>query len=134
MATLYIVRGVSGAGKSTFAQVLASSLGINFYEADQFAYDEEGNYNFDVSKLGFYHSACQHAVLSELANGWDVIVSNTFTTEKELAPYLAIAKELDCKVTSLVVENRHGNESIHDVPYTTLVRQEQRLRNSIKLR
>lgn len=134
MTTLYIVRGVSGAGKSTFAKVLATALGINVYEADQFAYDEKGNYNFHPSKLGFYHAACQHAVLSELANGWDVIVANTSTTEKELVPYLAIAEELDCKVVSLVVENRHGNESIHDVPEETLARQEQRLRNSLKLR
>lgn len=134
MTTLYIIRGVSGAGKSTFANILAAALGVNVYEADQFAYDASGNYNFHPSKLGFYHSACQQAVISELGNGWDVIVANTSTTEKELAPYLAIAEELDCKVVSLVVENRHGNASIHDVPEETLVRQEQRLRTSLKLR
>ncbi len=134
MTTLYIIRGCSGSGKSTFAKTLADALKINFYEADHFAIDSLGNYNFDVTKLGFYHAACQQAVLSELANGLDVIVSNTSTTEKELQPYLAVAEELDCKVVSLVVEHRHDGSNIHDVPEETLVRQEQRLRGSIKLR
>lgn len=134
MATLYIIRGCSGSGKSTLAKIMADGLKINFYEADQFAIDSLGNYNFDVTKLGFYHAACQQAVLSELSNGWDVIVSNTSTTEKELKPYLAIAEELGAQVISIVVENRHGNENIHDVPEETLARQEQRLRGSIKLR
>lgn len=134
MTTLYIIRGCSGSGKSTFAKTLANALKINYYEADMFAHNEEGEYIFDVSKLGYYHSACQHAVLSELANGWDVIVSNTSTTEKELKPYLAIAEELGEQVISIVVENRHGNENIPDVPEETLARQEQRLRGSIKLR
>lgn len=134
MTTLYIIRGVSGAGKSTFAKELASALGISSYEADQFAYDEQGNYNFQPSKLGYYHACCQQAVLTELVNGLDVILANTSTTEKELAPYLAMVKELDCKVVSLVVENRHGNSNVHDVPEQTLERQEQRLRGSLKLR
>lgn len=134
MPTLYIIRGCSGSGKSTFAKTLAEALKINFHEADQFAIDSLGNYNFDATKLGFYHSACQHAVLVELSEGRDVIVSNTSTTEKDLKPYLAIAKELGCKVVSLVVEHRHEGSNLHDVPEETLARQEQRLRGSLKLR
>ena len=134
MATLYIIRGCSGSGKSTFAKTLADALKINYYEADMFAQNEEGEYIFDVSKLGYYHSACQHAVLSELANGWDVIVSNTSTTEKDLKPYLAVAKEFNAKVICLVAEHRHDGVNVHDVPEETLARQEQRLRGSIKLR
>lgn len=45
MKTLYLIRGVSGAGKSTFAKQLAKSIGIDFYEADQYFY-RNGKYEF----------------------------------------------------------------------------------------
>jgi len=34
--------------------------------------------------------------------------------------YFNLAKELNYRVISLIVENRHGNQSIHDVPQDTL--------------
>jgi hypothetical protein len=34
----------------------------------------------------------------------------------------------------LIVENRHGNKSVHDVPNETLDRMEVRLKGSIKLK
>ena len=43
---LYIVRGIPGSGKSTFAKTLG---GIHI-EADQYFVDGDGNYNFDGSK------------------------------------------------------------------------------------
>jgi len=114
--TLYIIRGVSGSGKSTFANTLAEGLGISYFEADMFHYDEEGNYNWMPSTVAASHVWCQNRVIDELGKGNSVIVANTTTTEKELAPYLAIAEEMCCNVVSLIVENRHGNDSIHNVP------------------
>jgi phenolic acid decarboxylase len=49
-----------------------------------------------------------------------LIVSNTFTQEWEMEYYFNLAKELNYRVISLIVENRHGNQSIHDVPQDTL--------------
>ncbi|MNH05797.1 hypothetical protein D3C79_651440 [compost metagenome] len=61
----------------------------------------------------------------------DVIISNTFTTEKELKPYLALAEECGYRVTTLIVENRHGNSSIHGVPDETMTKMRNRF--SVKL-
>ena len=63
-----------------------------------------------------------------------IVVSNTLTSEYEMEPYLEFAKKYGYQIVSLVVENRHGNSSIHDVPKETLDKMETRLKNSIKLR
>ena len=66
-----------------------------------------------------------------IKNEPNIVVSNTFTTEKELQPYLELAMKYDYKVVSLIVENRHGSQSIHNVPEETLVKMKNRF--SIKL-
>jgi len=42
------------------------------------------------------------------------------TTEKELNIYIKMAAEYDYRVVSLIVENRHGNENVHEVPEAAL--------------
>lgn len=96
-------------------------------------YDDNGNYNFDADKLYDAHRWCytntNHVMSLQKS---DVIVSNTFTTEKELKQYLELAETWNYKVVSLVVENRHGGKSIHNVPDKTLEKMEKRF--SVKLR
>lgn len=124
MRQLIIVRGLPGAGKSTFANEYATILnraGIAVkgpFEADQYFIDPEtGDYVFDATKLGAAHHACFNNVeLCMYQDAECVIVSNTFTTERELKGYLELATRMNYQVTSLVVENRHGNKSIHNVP------------------
>lgn len=123
MKTLIILRGLPGSGKSSFAHHMFSN---NVFEADQYFYDEHCNYNFDVTKLHAAHMDCQRRVeelmkLSETTQyGKEIVVSNTSTTEKELEPYLKLAEKYDYKVVSLIVENRHGNKSVHNVPDETM--------------
>jgi hypothetical protein len=64
----------------------------------------------------------------------NVVVSNTLTSESELTPYIELAETYGYMIVSVVVENRHGNKSIHDVPTETLDKMEHRLKGSIKLR
>lgn len=45
-----------------------------------------------------------------------IAVSNTFTQEWEMEPYFEMAKKYGYKVFTMIVENRHGNKSVHDVP------------------
>ena len=137
--TLWIFRGLPGSGKSSTARSMF--LPEQIFEADQFWYDKEGNYNFDITRLHEAHKWCQdqvHAAMEqdlEDAEGGmvlsDIIVSNTSTTEKELEPYLELARIYGYKVVSLVVENRHGNKSIHNVPDETMEKMKNRF--SIKL-
>jgi predicted kinase len=131
--TLIILRGVSGAGKSTVADMLAEGL-WPVCEADKFHYTEDGVYDWKPENIQAAHTWCQSEVKDMM--GWNfrrIIVSNTSTSEKELKPYLDLAAENGYRVISLVVENRHGNDSIHSVPQETRDAQERRLRNSLKL-
>ena len=62
-----------------------------------------------------------------------IVVSNTFTTQKELRPYLELAKEHDYSITVLVVENYHGNKDIHNVPQEKRELQAQKLKDNLRL-
>jgi len=133
---LYLVRGLPGAGKSTFAETLAETLGcLDFYEADDYFYCHEDGiegYHFNISKLPNAHEYCRTITRRAMqSNDRNIVVSNTFTREKELKPYLDLATEYGYSVTSIIVENRHGNQSIHGVPIETL--EKMRNRFSIKL-
>lgn len=126
---LIILRGLPGAGKSTVSALISDVV----YEADMYFYDKEGNYNWDGSKTWLAHKWCQGKVKKAMVEGKEkIVVSNTSTTEKELQPYLDLAKEYDYKIISMIVENRHGNVSIHGVPEEAMVKMEQRF--EIKLR
>lgn len=110
---LYIVRGIPGSGKSTFAKQLTS----NVFEADQYFLDINGNYNFDFTKIKDAHKDCQDNVKSAMQSSISKIaVSNTFTQEWEMKVYFDLAKEFGYKVFTIIVENRHGGTNVHNVP------------------
>lgn len=115
--TLYIVRGIPGSGKSTFAK----TLGGTHFETDEF-FMVDGEYKFDPTKLKDAHRWCQDSVntamiLNHTAGLNNVIVvSNTFTQEWEMEPYFQMADTYGYKVFSVIVENRHGGINTHGVP------------------
>jgi predicted kinase len=115
---LYIVRGIPGSGKSTFAKTLG---GIHI-EADQYFVDGDGNYNFDGSKIKLAHEYCRTQTEAWMktdgthVNADKIVVSNTFTQEWEMEPYFTLAKEYGYTVFTIVVENRHGGTNVHNVP------------------
>ena len=112
MKELFLLRGLPGAGKTT----LAESIGGKHIEADMY-FEYEGKYEFDASKLYEAHTWCQNAVSVWMTNGVEkVVVSNTFTQTWEMDYYFELAKEHGYRVYSLVVENRHGGENVHNVP------------------
>jgi predicted kinase len=114
---LYIVRGIPGSGKSTFAK----TLGGTHFETDNF-FMVDGEYKFDVTKLKAAHEWCQNSVntamilniTTDLNN--TIVVSNTFTQEWEMKPYFDMAETYGYRVFSLIVENRHGGVNQHGVP------------------
>lgn len=134
MKTLYIIRGVSGAGKSTLAKTLSSHEHWPICEADQYHYTEDGVYDWKPENMNKAHKWCQDMVRDAMEiNLEKIIVSNTSTSEKELQPYLVMATLYGYQVVSIVLENRHGNDSVHNVPQEIRDAQEARLRNSLKL-
>ena len=120
---LYIVRGIPGSGKSTLAKRL---VGEDFLvcEADKYFINEEnGKYEFDISKIRDAHKWCQNLVETYMRDNLindqyypEIAVSNTFTQEWEMEPYFELAKKYGYKVFCVVVENRHGGKNQHDVP------------------
>ncbi len=138
--TMILLRGLPGAGKTTVADFITRymdlKVGVSVFAADDyFTNDVTGEYKFDVTKLGEAHSQCLYNTESALHDltrikGVDypgvVIVHNTFTTEKELKPYLDLADSYGVNVFSLIVENRHRNKSVHGVPVETMRKMEKR--------
>lgn len=114
---LFLLRGLPGSGKTT----LANQLGGSLVEADRY-FMEYGDYKFDASKLKEAHAWCREQVQNWMETndrGFDVpriVVSNTFTQEWEMKPYYDLAKEHGYMVFSLIVENRHGGQNVHNVP------------------
>jgi predicted kinase len=133
---LLILRGVSGSGKSTFADFLEFMIDgceIETCTADDYHYDSDGNYNFKLENLGKAHKWCQDKAQSAMQhNVRIVIVGNTTTSKEEAQPYIDLAKQYDYRVVSLIVENLHGNPNIHNVPDFVLDKQKQKLLNSFK--
>ena len=130
---LYIVRGMPGSGKSTFAKML---VGEDFLvcEADKYFIDKEtGEYNFDFTKIKEAHKFCQDTVETYMKDSLvndqfyrEIAVSNTFTQEWEMQAYYDLAKSWGYTVFSLIVENRHGGVNEHGVPEEVLTKMRER--------
>lgn len=106
-------------------------LVIYICEADRY-FSLTGEYKFDASKLGDAHKWCRDVCEMQMKGEFPiVIVSNTFTTEKEMEPYYNLAKKHDYQVFSLIVENRHNGINQHSVPQETLDKMKQRFQISL---
>lgn len=133
--TLYIIRGCSGSGKSTFAKELSVAMSGYHLEADMFMYTEGGVYDWQASKLKTAHMWVFQRLRNYMSSRFSpLILSDTNVRKRDLQVYLDLAKDNGYRVVSLVLENRHGSSSIHDVPDKTMRRQESALRESLKLR
>lgn len=117
---LILLRGLPGSGKSTFAKSL---IGFEHLEADQYFY-KDGQYKFDINNLYDAHEYCRRTADECLYQGYNVVVSNTFTTKKELIPYFAIAKNHGIIPSVVLMQNNWG--SIHGVPVETLQKMKNR--------
>ena len=119
---LIIVRGVSGSGKTTFAELISPSV----FSADDF-FMNNGKYEFDVNKLGQAHQWCQLAVETRMKADFEkIVVANTFTRVREMKPYLDLAEKYGYRVFTIIVENRHGGVNVHEVPAEILIKQKER--------
>jgi len=125
---LYIVRGVPGAGKSTFAKSISPEDCI--CEADMFLYDDNGAYIFTPTRLKEAHAKCQERAKSLMLKGYPrVVVSNTFTREWEMEAYIKMAQEYGYSVITLIIENRHGGINEHGCPEVDV----QKMRNRFEI-
>ena len=119
--TLYLLRGLPGCGKSTLAERLTPYNAA----ADNFTGLYEGGFHPEL--LGQAHQRCQRVVENWMKkNVPQIAVHNTLTTSRELQPYLDLGNIYGYRIVSLVVENRHGSESVHNVPDEVMKKMEER--------
>ena len=136
MKNLILLRGVPGAGKTTAATLFYDSErdDTHLIAADDYMVDIDGNYEYNPKRLAECHKKCQDAVKHALMNYMTVVVHNTFCADWEMDAYYKIAEEVgDCRVYSMIVENRHGSKSIHDVPDDKIEMMKTKLMDNIKL-
>jgi hypothetical protein len=113
MKTLFLVRGLPGSGKSTLARQLAPEW--NFAADDYF--EVNGKYRFDRSKLSEAHAECKANVWAAMVGEQTPIaVHNTFTTLKEMQPYLDMCEDHDYSPFVIYCESDFGN--VHGVAKT----------------
>ena len=121
---MFIVRGIPGSGKSTFAEQLAPTAQI--CTADDF-HMKDGKYNWKPENVGKAHAWCQSKAENLMAdNVTPVVIANTSTTVKEMQPYYDFAEKYGYQVFSIIVENRHGGMNVHEVPEETLEKMKNR--------
>lgn len=133
MKTVIIIRGTSGAGKSSFAQLIAEPKIV--CTADDF-FEQDGKYNFDATQLGKAHLTCQMKFLAALddPNVENIVIANTNTKPSDYKFYVDAAAERNVRVVFVVLEKRHTNENIHSVPSVAIERQYNNLMSDLKLK
>lgn len=108
---LFIIRGLPGSGKTTYANKLKSDGTVQeVVEADQFMTDSSGNYKFDASLLQKYHQMCQMWTRYYLDKGLNVAVANTFSRKWEIIPYTRMGYTFE------IIEMQGSHKNIHGVP------------------
>lgn len=136
-STLVLIQGIPGSGKSTLAKnILEYSVNnvatkIHWHEADTFFIDDEMQYRFDSHWLSEAHSYCYSRAAYTLFVKRHTIVSNTFTSDKELAPYISLAKKAHAKLVIVRMETQY--ESVHNVPAEAIERMKNRMRTSLTI-
>jgi len=129
--TLYIVRGVSGSGKTTFAKELAERYACRYFEADMFFVRVDGAYTFNPAKLSEAHEWCFEQVRMEVCDEYDVIVSNTFTRLWEMRKYIDLALDHGYQVRIVTCTGRY--ENIHGLTEEMVEKQRARFQSNMEI-
>jgi len=132
---LILLRGIPGSGKTTLGDIILScpqSNSNNVLSADDLFVDSSGNYNFDPTRIKEAHNLCQQKCAEKMKMGlYKIVIANTFTQEWEMKPYYEMAERYRYRVHSVIVENRHGNTNIHEVPEEKLNQMKDRFEVSL---
>lgn len=122
---LILIRGIPGSGKSTYAkQYFNNHIHL---EADMYFIQPDGSYDWTAEQLGKAHSWCLETTKIMLNNGQDVVVSNTFTTLKELNPYVTFAEQNDIPLAVFRMVSEYV--SVHPVPQVVIDKMKLRFEN-----
>ena len=124
---VYLMRGLPGSGKSTWARRKFLEVGGNgvWISADDYHTDADGVYLFRRERAGEAHNSCLRRFLEALSlTGCElVIVDNTNLSAWEIAPYYRLAEvfgvEVEIVYFPCTVEKSIARNT-HQVPEATI--------------
>lgn len=131
-----ILRGVPGAGKSTFIKNQNDADRKWICSADHFFETADGKYAFDAAKLGSAHQFCLRKFIDTVkypAHQTVVYVDNTNLTVAEIAPYYQIAEAYghDVEIVTFDIDAAvAAGRNVHSVPTRSIERMHQRLKQA----
>ena len=103
MKVAYIMRGVPGSGKSTVARMLAGEKGV-IHSTDNFFYDVDGEYHFDLEQLQGNHDHNFEAFCHSLSDGIPIVIcDNTNVKRCHFERYVEAAKRAGYIVAFVVM-------------------------------
>jgi predicted ABC-type ATPase len=126
MATLYIIRGLPGSGKSTIARKLVHESRIR--EADMY-HIVNGEYKYNPDKVKAAHEWCLNEMKHLMTEPADCAVANTFTRRWEYQPYIKAAKSAGFYVQ--VIDCFGPWRNIHGVPEHVIKEMKNRWKNHV---
>lgn len=156
---IVIMRGASGSGKSS----LVSEIENDFYSlidkmniddlynentfkvcsADNYFYDNDGNYKFDADLLPEAHEACRDSFMDAVNNGANlIVVDNTNMVKRWYQNYVKDGEFYGYKVVQLFTHSAEVSEEtiteyfercVHSVPLHSIKRQVSMFEKDTKL-
>lgn len=116
---LYLMRGQSGSGKSTWIRTNLPSDTI-VCSADQYFYDSAGVYCFDPSKLSEAHDQCWRKAFNAIDNRMTpVAIDNTNANPDHAVRYLEAARVRGYTLVIVTCLTDRMNRGIHGCPEST---------------
>ncbi len=92
----------------------------------------DGKYTWSADKINTAHEWSQRKCRRFMKAGVErIVIANTSTREREMKAYMDLARQFGYRVFSIIVETRHENKSIHNVPDETLEKMRARFEVSL---
>jgi predicted kinase len=141
MRKVIVMRGISGAGKSTFVKTFLPEARV--VSADHYHIEPDGTYSYKPSEAGRAHAACLRAFVDALTQEAQrntpgdqiIVVDNTNTTVAEIAPYMAMARAygFHAEIITLRVNPSEGaKRNLHGVTQEIAEKQHANLESAEK--
>ena len=144
--TMLILRGCSGAGKTTYATRLMKKISGMFgvkcvkCSADDF-FLKSGTYQFDPRNLKKAHDECKAKTNKAARDSTDlIIIDNTSTQIWEMEPYIFIAKDRGYRVVFRTIGHMdedslklYASRNEHGVPKEAIDRMAKRFEPNPKM-